>query len=151
MGDWNVARYKQRLRAFNVERETAKAVRRESFWIVEMNKQNLDKGLNSLDKLVGVYSPFTAAWAKKDPIPNMNKSVGSPYNFNWTGKFINGLFIKYENDVITFSSKGLGLTSKSRFIKTNQLMGLSKKRGREMNYKILAPALRESFVKHLNK
>ena len=63
MSDWNVARYKQRLRAFKVDKTVDSIVRRNKKEIIKLNKDNLSKGLNSEDQLVGTYSTYTQAWA----------------------------------------------------------------------------------------
>lgn len=151
MGGWNVARYKQRLKAFNVPKEVEKVVKSNKVEIIGLNKSNLAKGLNSNDRIVGVYSVFTSSHAKKNPKPNKPKLPGSHYNFNWTGKFINGMFIKYTPNKISFLSKGMGLTKKTRFITKNKLLGLSDKRSISMNYKILTPGLSQAFKRHLSK
>jgi hypothetical protein len=152
MSDWNVARYKQRLRAFAVEKEVGKIVRKNKNDIIKLNKDNLSKGLNSEDQLVGTYSTYTQAWAfRKGKEANTLKIAGSNYNFNWTGKFIKGIFITYENNKIKFFSKGMGLTSKTRFITNNNLLGVSKKGAKIINEDVVKPNLQNSFKAHLNK
>jgi len=152
MSDWNVARYKQRLRAFNVEKTVNSIVRKNKKEIIKLNKDNLDKGLNSEDLLVGSYSTYTQAWAfRKGKEANTLKIAGANYNFNWTGKFIKGIFITYENNKIKFFSKGMGLTSKTRFITNNNLLGVSKKGAKVINNDIIQPNLQDSFKNHLNK
>jgi hypothetical protein len=146
----NVAQYQRRLKSFKVEANIEKAVKNNSEEIVNLNRLNLSKGLNSLDKIVGRYSSFTAAWAKKFR-PNKPKTFGSLYNFNWTGFFINGIFITYENSKIKFSSTGIGGAKKTRFIKNNELLGLSDAKGKIINNNILLPALRKLFTSHINK
>jgi hypothetical protein len=145
---WNVVDYKRRLKAFDVDRNVKKAIKEGSWEIINLNKKNLSKGLNSFDKIVGTYSSYTQAWARKQK-PNEPKIAGSTYNFNWTGAFINGIFITYENNKINFHSTGMGLTKKSLFIKTNELLGVSENKKNIINYDILAPYLRRYFKIHI--
>ena len=146
----NVIQYKKKLKRFNVQSNVEKAVVESSDEIVNLNKINLSKGLNSLGKLVGKYSPFTAAWTKKFK-PNKPKIAGTNYNFDWTGAFINGIFITYENNKVKFFSRGMGLSKKTRFIKNNKLLGLGKSKIKSINNKILAPQLRSYFRNHMEK
>ena len=146
----NVVQYKKRLKSFNVEDNIKKSVKQNSEEIVNLNKVNLSKGLNSLGEIVGRYSSFTAAWAKKLR-PNKPKTFGSLYNFDWTGAFINGIFITYEDSKIKFSSRGMGNAKKTRFIKKNKLLGLSKAKENIINNSILTSSLRRLFKSHINK
>ena len=146
----NVVQYKRRLQSFNVESNIEKAVKESSEEIVNLNKVSLDKGLSYEDKVVGRYSAFTAAWAKKLK-PNKPKILGTLYNFDWTGSFINGIFITYENYKIKFRSIGMGGAKKTRFIKENKLLGLSNVKGNIINEVILTPILRRYFKSHIDK
>ena len=146
----NVVQYQRKLKSFNVESNVKKSVKESSEEIVNLNKVNLNKGLNSVDKVVGRYSSFTAGWAKKLK-PNKPKIFGSLYNFDWTGSFINGIFITYENYKIKFSSIGMGGAKKTRFIKENKLLVRSKIKGKIINEVILTPILRRYFKSHIDK
>jgi len=146
----NVVKYKRRLQSFNVESNIEKAVKESSEEIVNLNKVSLDKGLNYEDKEVGRYSAFTASWAKKLK-PNKPKTLGALYNFDWTGSFINGIFITYENSKIKFSSRGMGGAKKSTFITSKKLLGLSDVKGKMINEVILTPILRKLFKSHISK
>ena len=146
----NVVQYQRKLKSFNVESNVKKSVKESSEEIVNLNKVNLNKGLNSIDKVVGRYSSFTAGWAKKLK-PNKPKIFGSLYNFDWTGSFINGIFITYENSKIKFSSRGMGDAKKSTFITSKKLLGLSDVKGKMINDVILTPILRKLFKSHISK
>jgi|TARA_R110001632_G_scaffold14131_1_gene47850 hypothetical protein len=146
----NVVQYQKRLKSFKVEESIKKSAKENSEEIINLNKVNLSKGLNSLDKIVGRYSSFTAAWAKKLK-PNKPKKFNSLYNFDWTGSFINGIFITYEDSKMKFSSRGMGGAKKTRFIKNNKLLGLSDAKGKIINNSILIPTLRKLFKSHINK
>lgn len=146
----NVVQYKKRLKTFKVESNIEKAVKESSEEITNLNKVSLDKGLNYEDKEVGRYSLFTAAWARKLK-PNKPKLLGTLYNFDWTGAFINGIFITYESSKIKFSSKGMGNAKKTRFITNKKLLGLSDVQGKIVNEVILTPILRKLFKTHISK
>jgi hypothetical protein len=146
----NVSQYKKRLESFSVDNSIEKAVKKSSNEIMELNKVNLSKGLNSKGKVVGKYSFFTLRYAKLLK-PKKPKVVGSRYNFYWTGKFIKGIFITYSNKKIDFKSKGMGYIRKSRFINDNELLGVTKRQGSEINYKILTPKLQSYFKKHIGR
>ena len=146
----NVVQYQRKLKSFNVESNVKKSVKESSEEIVNLNKVNLNKGLNSIDKVVGRYSSFTAGWAKKLK-PNKPKIFGSLYNFDWTGSFINGIFITYENSKIKFSSRGMGNAKKTTFITSKKLLGLSDVKGKMINDVILTPILRKLFKSHISK
>jgi hypothetical protein len=45
----------------------------------------------------------------------------------------------------------MGLTSKTRFITNNNLLGVSKKGAKVINNDIIQPNLQDSFKNHLNK
>ena len=146
----NVVQYQKKLKSFNVESNIKKAVKESSEEITNLNKISLDKGLNYENNVVGKYSSFTAAWAKKLK-PNKPKIAGSKYNFDWTGSFINGIFITYEDYKIKFSSKGMGNAKKTRFITSKKLLGLSDVQGKVINNSILTPTLRKLFKSHISK
>ena len=152
MAGWNVIDMKRRLRSFNVEKQTEKSVKEGAWQIIELNKINLEQGLNRDGKLVGTYSPFTERWARTSKRKhNESKTAGSAFNLNWTGDFINGIFITYGNHKIEFFSKGMGLTKKSFFITSNKLLGISKKYYNIMRNDIIAPRLQTKFKSHLGK
>ena len=146
----NVVQYQKRLKSFKVEESIKKSAKENSEEIVNLNKVNLSKGLSYEDKVVGRYSAFTAAWAKKLK-PNKPKILGTLYNFDWTGSFINGIFITYENSKIKFSSRGMGNAKKTTFITSKKLLGLSDVKGKMINDVILTPILRKLFKSHISK
>ena len=146
----NVVEYKKRLKSFNVESNIKKAVKESSEEITNLNKISLDKGVNYENNVVGKYKFVTELYAKKWK-PNKPKITGSKYNFDWTGSFINGIFITYENYKIKFSSKGMGDAKKTDFIINKKLLGLSDVQGKVINEVILTPILRKLFKSHISK
>jgi len=147
----NVNNYLAKLRTFNVEKETATAIKKQNRQIVEINQINLDKGLDNQDGLVGLYSAATAEIAKSNPKPNQSKEEGQPFNFDWTGAFLNGMYIVYRNNKITFLSKGMGSGEKKSEIIKNKLLGVSEKGAEIINNDIIKPMLQTSFKNHIRK
>lgn len=149
---WNVVNYMRRLRSFNVEKETDRIIKRSNRQIIEINQINLDKGLDYENDLVGTYSAFTQLRASTSKIrPNQSKNAGEPYNFDWTGDFINGIYITYKNNEIKFFSRGLGGAEKRRFILNNKLLGVSEEGSKIINFDIIMPQLQTSFKNKMNK
>lgn len=153
MAGWNVVRYMQRLRTFNVEAETTKIINKSRDQIEDVNREALDFGKDFHGKTVGTYSGNTELIAKastRNP-PNRSKNAGSPYNFNWTGAFMDGIFITYESHTINFFSKGLGDTKKTAWILNRDLLGVSDKDADFINYEIIMPRLQWAFKNKMNK
>jgi len=146
----NVVQYKRRLQSFNVETNIEKAVKESSEEITNLNKISLDKGVNYENNVVGKYKFVTELYAKKWK-PNKPKITGSKYNFDWTGAFINGIFITYQDSKIKFSSRGMGNAKKTDFIINKKLLGLSDVQGKIINEVILTPILRKLFKSHISK
>ena len=146
----NVIQYKRRLKSFKVDANIKKAIKQNSDEIINLNKINLDKGLNYENRVVGYYKERTAQFAKKLK-PNKPKTANTKYNFDWTGSFINGIFITYEDYKIKFKSRGMGGSKKSVFITKNKLLGLLDVQSKIVNNDILTPALRNLFKSHLEK
>tara|TARA_R110000796_G_scaffold19818_1_gene59380 strand:- start:374 stop:817 length:444 start_codon:yes stop_codon:yes gene_type:complete len=144
----NVAQYNKRLKSFSVEGSIEKSIKKTSKEIIQLNVNNLDKGLNSNGAVVGTYSFFTIKYAKKFKA-RKPKVVGSRYNFYWTGAFIKGIFITYQGGKIKFQSKGMGYRRKTRFITNNNLLGVTSIQSQKINYGILAPKLQDYFKKHI--
>ena len=147
----NVNNYLAKLKTFNVEKQTAIAINKQNRQIIEINQINLDKGLDYEDDLVGTYLNTTAKIAKSDPKPNMSKVEGQPFNFDWTGAFLNGMYIVYRNNKINFLSKGIGSWKKMNFITSNKLLGVSEKGAEIINNDIIKPALQISFKSHISR
>ena len=113
--------------------------------IVDLNKEQLSEGLDSDGLLVGTYRARTEHIARNYQFygvdkPRKDKIEGQPYNFEWSGRFIDSIFalekdlsIVIDADVIRtkdgetvnlldkFGEKILGLT-KENFEKVNTLV-----------------------------
>jgi hypothetical protein len=108
--------------------------------IIDINLINLDSGLDNKDRIVGTYLPTTQARAEDALIkPNQSKIAGQPFNFDWTGQFINRIYITYRSNKIKFLSRGMGDSEKRTFIETNNLLGVSQKGSDIINNEIIRP------------
>ena len=148
---WNVNDYKRRLRAFNVEKTTAKIIKNQQQEIIGINQDRLSfDGKNYEGKITGTYAIETQSAAR---ISNAirPKTSGSAYNFEWTGDFFNGMYLTYERNRIKILSKGMGLTEKSHFITSNKALGFSDKEVKIINDELIKPSLQTSFKNHLSK
>ena len=83
-----------------LEDEAAKIIQDNAELILELLKKGqLDKGLTSDGRIAGYYSPVTDAIASSAITlavgrPRQDKVAGQPYNFDWTGKWRDSMFVK---------------------------------------------------------
>ena len=74
---------------------------------LSLNKQQLQRGKNNLDGLVGTYTRTTELASLFDsPKPIQPKVEGQPYNFEWTGEWFDNFFLEIQNEEATISSSG---------------------------------------------
>lgn len=131
----------------NIEKVIAIAIDQNQEAIIEVNKKNLDKGLNRDLRLVGTYSvgselAYRGSGSPRLTRPLKPKIFGQPYNFYWTGRFYEGIFITYANNKITFHSNGKGDGEKLSFINSNKLLGVNNQEDIDyINFKIILPAV----------
>lgn len=110
------------------------------------NKQ-LSKGLDSSNRVIGVYSPNTEEYAARDNITTP-KTPGMPYNLYWSGETIENLYVKSIN-------KKLGNYSISTSIKKKRLLEglygeifeLSEENNKFVNENIITPYIYDKIKK----
>lgn len=90
--------------------------------ILKRNRNQLLQGKDVKGKVVGEYSPYTEIFADKDGIATP-KTPNSPYNFNWSGEFLKGLYLDIQGEEAIISSTGLGSGDKYAFLTTEDLLG----------------------------
>jgi hypothetical protein len=62
--------------------------------IVAYQKQQLSKGEDNEGNIIGYYKPATQEIADYAiPQPRADKQSGSPFNFEWTGDFFDGMYL----------------------------------------------------------
>lgn len=79
-----------------LERVAMKAIMdNKAFILSYLKHEQLGEGLDSFGRLVGEYAATTEeVYAKMSPRPRTAKVAGANYNFEWTGKFFDGMKIK---------------------------------------------------------
>jgi len=109
--------------------------------VIFLQQQQLNEGENKKGKIIGVYSAFT------EIITNGRKKAGEPYNFQDTGAFFEGMFIKIQTSpefaIIIDSSD-----SKTKELEEEypSLLGLNKE-----NTNVLSKQITDLFVRFVNK
>lgn len=95
----DIARFQKIIR--DLDKEAAKIIEENADRILRLLKEGqLDKGLTSKGTIAGLYSPVTDAIASSPAAlagigkPRQDKIAGQPYNFDWTGKWRDSMFIK---------------------------------------------------------
>ena len=133
-----------------LERVAIKAVvDNQAFILSTLKHDQLGEGLDSMGRVVGTYAPSTEeVYAKKSPKPRTAKITGQPYNFEWTGKFFDGMKVKTSSD-------GFDITSPSKSdlekIFGVQLTKLTKENMDFINKRIIEPALYEHIFNAMAK
>lgn len=149
--------YINKLKSINVDTITATVINQNTEQIIDINQKNLDVGLNSNDVLVGTYENVTGLIAQElqllaDPrAPKKDKLPGAEYNFYWTGRLYDGIFITYRNNVIHFDSRGKGSGEKLTFVTGNKLLGVSQINAEKINFDIILPDFQNEIKKILCK
>lgn len=85
----------------NASSEIGNAIKNTEQWMVELNKEQLSHGINSLGQKLMPYNSLTYALRKEEmnPLPGF----GVP-DLKYTGAFYGGLFAKYQGGKIVFGS-----------------------------------------------
>jgi hypothetical protein len=119
--------------------------------ILSIIKDNqLSKGLNSFNSVVGTYKSITSLYAFNDRqasggrTPRTEKKAGQAYNFEWTGELFDSLNLKgnvNKNEYEIFSS--VGKIKKLEEIYNTKLGDLTEDNNDWINKNILIPKLYE--------
>ena len=116
--------------------------------LVNLNIENLDKGLNVDNEIVGTYSNLTEEIARISN-PALPKIAGQPYNFVWTGDLISNIFVSLRENTITTDSTGSGTGDKLRFVQENKILGISKDKENYVNKEIFEPEYQKRIAEKL--
>ncbi len=111
----------------------------QDFILSTLKHDQLGEGMDSFGRMVGEYAAKTEEYySKRKPLPRTPKITGSPYNFEWTGKFFDGMKVKT-------SKEGFEITSPSKDdlekIFGTKLTALTKENLDFVNEKVVIPAL----------
>jgi hypothetical protein len=82
---------------------------------IEESEDSFGKLLQNTDKrFKGVYAESTQDFANADGI-STPKTAGDPYNFLWTGDFLEGFQLNISNETVSLLSTGTGSGGKAAF------------------------------------
>ncbi len=137
------------LKKVNIPSLTAVVIKKNEKEIIRLNTDNMSKGLDRNDKLIGTYSKTTELIAeeskKTSPFPLEKKIAGKPYNLVWQGNLLPNTFITYIKNKIIFDSTGSGTGDKLFFVKDKKILGVSNKNAETINNQIIKPDLQKAF------
>ena len=140
-----------KLKGVDIPSLTKSVIKENEKEIIELNTDNMSKGLDRNDKLIGTYSKTTELIAeeskKTSPFPLEKKIAGKPYNLVWQGNLLPNTFITYIKNKIIFDSTGSGTGDKLFFVEDKKILGVSGKNAEIINNKIIKPDLQKAFKK----
>lgn len=141
----------KKMQRINVDSMAELIIKEKKKQIIELNIDELAKGKNTKDELVGVYSKATEIIASNSSQkPLLPKKAGEPYNFVWQGNLIPNIFVTLRNDKLYFDSTGKGTGDKLLFVQKNDLLGLTTENSSVLNYEIILPELRKKVKDAIN-
>ena len=140
----NVLDYKNKLNSINVHSVVKGAVNKNTKVILDINRSEMNDGLDIFGKVVGQYSQASEEFAKHSN-PSKPKKAGKNYNFQDTLKLFEGMLIEFNGKVIKIDSNGIDSVEKDLFITDAQVLGLSKTKGNIVNFDILLPELQRKI------
>lgn len=151
-------RVKQKIRKLEAIRsgfksEAIKSASKYEKEIIRLNASQFEMGfgndgtrlVNSDKRFKGRYTLLTQIIAQTQPTV-APKTAGSLYNFAWTGDFLSGMFVNFDNNgKYSIFSNGMGTGDKLSFFKGySNLFGLNDK-----NEKIITDKVRADLNKYL--
>lgn len=120
-----------------------------------IKEEQLAKGLRSDGKIAGTYAPNTPNFAEQDRqasggrFPREDKVRGFPYNFDWTGSFKDGIYVKVNDDdgfdILTRDGKLAILEQMAK----GRLLKLTEEHNTLINEKIIMPAISKFISQNL--
>ncbi|MBO0323462.1 hypothetical protein J0X14_14230 [Muricauda sp. CAU 1633] len=110
--------------------------------LIKLQKERLDKGLDTSGKVIGTYS-FSTEIISKSKNPIKPKKFGQPYNFQDSGDFFKGMELLFKPKEAVFISKD----SKQELLtsKYDDLMGYTDEQWIEFLRTKLQPAFMKEF------
>ena len=145
----NVLDYQKKLNSINVHSIVKGAVNKNTKKILDINRSEMNDGLDIFGKVVGKYSKASEEFAKHTN-PSKPKKAGANYNFQDTLKLFKGMVIEFDGKVLKIDSNGIDSVKKDIFITDAQVLGLSIKKGDIVNFDILLPELQQKIKQILS-
>ncbi len=140
----NVLQYQKKLNSINVHSIVKDAVNKNTKVILDINRSEMNDGLDIFGKVVGKYSKASEEFAKHTN-PSKPKKAGANYNFQDTLALFKGMLIEFNGKIIKFDSNGIDSVEKDLFITDSQVLGVSKENAVIINYDILLPDLQNKI------
>ena len=114
-----------------------------------LKETQLSKGLGSDGELLGTYSKYTEIISIfEEPKPRKTKREGSPYNFEWTGKYFDAFDIDFEDEE-SFSLFSKDAKAKLLNDKFGEIETLTDQNNKIVNQEILLPEMYEEIIRRL--
>ncbi len=147
-----IQKFRQKLRAISDEQLLISLVfeqiERYKGILIDYVQIQLEEGQNPKGQVVGVYKRATELESLfGTPKPILPKKEGDPFNFQWTGGFFDGMFLK-----VTKKDAQFGSTDKAELLesKYGELLGLQIKNFIEAKEDYLVPGLISDIRKRLD-
>jgi len=123
------------------------------FILFLLQQKQLNLGKNSENQIVGRYKAMTVQWSK-DPQnrPRKPKVRNAPFNFDWSGNWLESMSIKMEKDGFSiFSRDGKDAMLEAQYGKGGKLKKLSEKHNTELNEEVIMPKLIDHILNNFTK
>lgn len=134
----------------NLEGIARKIVIENGDFIIEVLKElQLGEGIGSDGNIVGRYKKITDEWASSpwNKKPRKSKIAGDPFNFEWTGKFFDGMKLAAYSDGFNIFS----IDGKQRLLEQQygELTKLTDKNNEMINNDIILPELQKYILENV--
>ena len=138
----------------NLERIARKVVKDNiDFILFLLQEKQLTLGKNSNNQIVGRYKAMTVQWSK-DPQnrPRRAKVRNAPFNFDWSGDWLESMSVKMERDGFSiFSRDGKDAMLEATYGKGGKLKKLTEKHNTELNEEVILPKLIDHILNNFTK
>ena len=132
----------------NLEKVAQSAVRDNMDFIMFLLKENqLGNGVLSDGSLAPTYDPSTIGFAEFDtPRTGVSsKSSSNRYNFEWSGQWLDSMYIKIEKEGFDVLSRDYKTAMLEKMVK-GKLTALTPKNNEKVNDEIIMPKLFDSVI-----
>ncbi|MEO0572579.1 MAG: hypothetical protein AAF039_12810 [Bacteroidota bacterium] len=118
---------------------------------INRNEQLFEKGLGTDGRLLGVYSKATQEMTEGIQGTGFPKRAGSPYNFYDTGEMFKSFDLRVGKDSFSIfnTSRSLKEFSRTKGISEDRIIGLTAANEIKVNFQMIAPILREFFIRNI--
>lgn len=115
-----------------------------------LKEDQLGNSIRSDGKPAPYYAPTTIEYARFDPPRTgvSSKSDSDRYNFEWSGKWMDGMYIKVDDDGFDILSRD-GKTAILEKMARGKLTKLTEKNNKKVNDEVIEPELYERLFERL--